>query len=107
MLAADGELGRIWWLSRPLTYRSIDTLVERKLLTAGALPVVGDATARCCGRPPPGAGCAGAWLDRPVDHLRDVRTELLLKLACAERSGLPGDDLLRPDESGSHRRSPR
>ena len=36
-----------------------------------------------------------AWLDRPVDHLRDVRTELLLKLAFRRRAGLDNAPLLR------------
>ena len=33
MLAPDGELGRIWTLSRPLTYRAIDGLVDKGLIT--------------------------------------------------------------------------
>ena len=33
MLAPDGELGRIWTLSRPLTYRAIDGLVDKGLVT--------------------------------------------------------------------------
>ena len=33
MLAPDGELGRIWTLSRPLTYRAIDGLVDKRLIT--------------------------------------------------------------------------
>jgi len=33
MLAPDGELGRIWTLSRPLTYRAVDGLVDKALVT--------------------------------------------------------------------------
>ena len=33
MLAPDGEVGRIWSLTRPLTYRAIDGLVDRGLVT--------------------------------------------------------------------------
>ena len=36
-----------------------------------------------------------AWLDEPVAHLRDVRTELLLKLELRRRRGLSSEDLLR------------
>ncbi|HEX7096041.1 MAG TPA: hypothetical protein VF183_09155, partial [Acidimicrobiales bacterium] len=32
MLAPNGEIGRIWSLSRPLTYRAIDQLAEKKLV---------------------------------------------------------------------------
>jgi molybdate transport system regulatory protein len=34
------------------------------------------------------------WLDTPVDHLRDVRTELLVKLALRARAGLDAAPLL-------------
>ncbi len=36
-LRPDTEVGRIWSLSRPLTYRSLDQLVERGLVTTGRL----------------------------------------------------------------------
>jgi molybdopterin-binding protein len=95
LLAPDGDLGRIWSLSRSLTYRAIDQLLDRKLVTRRG-------TARGRGRERSllrvtAAGRRGAlaWLDRPVAHLRDVRSELLLKLALRERAGLPVDDLLR------------
>jgi len=33
LLGPDGELGRIWSLSRPLTYRALDTLVDRRFIS--------------------------------------------------------------------------
>jgi molybdopterin-binding protein len=95
LLAPHGELGRIWTLSRSLTYRSVDQLVERRLVTRSG-------TARGRGRErsllratAAGRRAVTAWLDRPVDHLRDVRSELLLKLALRRRAGLGSDELLR------------
>ena len=38
---------------------------------------------------------ARAWLDRPVDHPRDVRSELLIKLALRDRKGADASELLR------------
>ena len=35
-----------------------------------------------------------AWLDEPVAHLRDVRTELLVKLTLREQAGMPAAPLL-------------
>lgn len=94
LLAANGDLGRIWTLSRPLTYRAIDQLVERRLVSRRG-------TAQGRGRQrsllrvtAAGRREAVAWLGRPVDHVRDVRSELLLKLALGERAGLPTDDLV-------------
>jgi molybdopterin-binding protein len=42
-----------------------------------------------------GRRVATAWLDEPVQHLRDVRTELLVKLVLRERAGLESEVLLR------------
>jgi PadR family transcriptional regulator AphA len=88
LLAPDGELGRIWSLSRPLTYRSIERLVDLGLVDrreAGRRAELGITAA--------GRRRRRAWLDAPVTHLRDLRTEFLLKLALRERAGIEADDL--------------
>lgn len=94
LLAPDGELGRIWSLSRPLTYRAIDGLVERRLLSrseprgrAGRDRTLLKVTAA-------GRRASAKWLNEPVAHLRDVRTELLLKLALRARAGLEPESLV-------------
>jgi DNA-binding PadR family transcriptional regulator len=94
LLAPDGEVGRIWGLSRPLTYRALDQLVVAGLVQrAGREPGRGRArtvlaaTAR-------GRRQNRRWLDRPVAHLRDVRTELLVKLELRRRAGLDPTPLL-------------
>ena len=94
MLAPDGELGRIWSLSRPLTYRAIDGLVDKGMISRR-----GQAAGRGRDRvilAPTAAGrrAAKRWLDAPVEHLRDVRTELLVKLFLRERAGLDNQPLL-------------
>src|SRR5256885_7328662 len=33
ILAPDGQIGRIWGLSRPLTYRAVDGLADKRLIT--------------------------------------------------------------------------
>jgi len=94
LLAPDGEIGRIWSLTRPLTYRAIDGLIDKGLVTRRG---------RSAGRgrdrvliAPTAAGRRAAmrWLDAPVQHLRDVRTELLVKLALRDRAGLDSQALL-------------
>ena len=95
VLAPTGALGRIWTLSRSLTYRAIEQLIDRRLVSRR-----GTATGRGRERSLLRATAAGRraateWLVTPVAHLRDVRSELLLKLALRERSGLPTEDLLR------------
>jgi PadR family transcriptional regulator AphA len=94
MLAPDGEIGRVWSLSRPLTYRAIDGLVDKGLVTR-----TGQAAGRGRDRVTLAATAAGrrsadGWLATPVIHLRDVRTELLVKLVLRERAGLDRASLL-------------
>lgn len=83
LLAPGGELGRIWSLSRALTYRSIDRLVEFGLVDRN------EAGRRAELRnTPSGRRESLRWLTQPVDHLRDLRTEFLLKLALCDRSSV-------------------
>lgn len=93
-LAPDGPIGRIWSLSRPLTYRALDGLAARGYLTR-----VGERAGRGGSRTVLAITAAGRravrrWLDQPVEHLRDVRTELLVKLALRDRASLDRDSLL-------------
>jgi hypothetical protein len=43
------------------------------------------------------AGCAAAltWLSTPVEHARDIRSELMVKLALLDRSGIDSRNLLQ------------
>ena len=94
LLAPDGEVGRIWSLSRPLTYRAIDGLVDKGLITRRG-HAAGRGRDRVILAPTPGGRRATRrWLDEPVQHLRDVRTELLVKLHLRARIGLDNEPLL-------------
>lgn len=94
LLSPDGDLGRIWTLSRPLTYRALDGLAERRLVERrpDAAPSRRERTTLRV--TPAGRRAAHRWLDAPVTHVRDIRTELLLKLALRRRAGLGLDSLL-------------
>lgn len=88
-LSPAGSIGRAWRLSRQLVYRAIDTLEGEGLVRRatpkdgrGADKVIISATAK-------GKTRAAAWLDEPVEHLRDVRTELVVKIMLRERAHLP------------------
>ena len=90
-LAPDGEIGRVWSLSRPLTYRALDSLAGAALIEPkGSEP--GDGPPRTIWRATPkGKRAARAWLRRAVRHPRDMRTEFLLKIEL----GAPAADLAR------------
>lgn len=94
-LAADGDIGRIWQQSRPLTYRSLDLLTER-----GWVEVVGEEPSRS-GPPrtilaitPDGKDELSIWLQLPVNAVRDLRAALLLKLRFAADLGVDLDPML-------------
>lgn len=90
LLAPDGELGRIWSLSRALTYRSIDRLVEFGLVERSDAGRRAELRITAAGR-----RRRTAWLTQPVEHLRDLRTEFLLKLVLCDRSSIEAADLIR------------
>ena len=90
-LAPEGEIGRVWSLSRPLTYRALDALAAAEQIEPlGSEP--GSGPPRTIWRATPkGRRASRAWLRRPVAHLRDMRTEFLLKLEL----GAPATELAR------------
>jgi PadR family transcriptional regulator AphA len=94
LLAPDGEIGRIWSLSRPLTYRAIDGLVDKALITRRGQAAGRGRDRVILAATPAGRRLAKRWLDEPVQHLRDVRTELLVKLQLRVRIGLDSEALL-------------
>ncbi len=94
LLAPEAEIGRIWSLSRPLTYRAVDQLVAGGLVARkGSEPGKGRQRT-ILAVTASGRRRARRWLDAPVAHLRDVRTELLVKLELRRRAGLPLAPLL-------------
>ena len=88
-LDQSGELGLVWSLGRPLVYRSIDILTERKLIEpAGHEPGLRGPNRTIFRATPAGIEALEHWLAEPVEHVRDVRSLLLLKLIFAERAGV-------------------
>jgi PadR family transcriptional regulator AphA len=87
-LTKGSEIGRAWTLSRQLVYRAIDNLEAEGLVRRGRRSV-GDGPDRVLlSLTASGRRRATEWLDEPVSHMRDVRTELLVKLMLRRRAGL-------------------
>ena len=87
-LAPGSTLGRAWTLSRQLVYRAIDNL-EQEGLVRRSRPVEGEGADKVVLSPTAaGRRRTKVWLSEPVGHVRDVRTELLVKLILRERAGL-------------------
>jgi DNA-binding PadR family transcriptional regulator len=94
-LAPTGDVGRVWSLSRPLTYRAIEQLTIRNLIVA-----IGEERGRAGGNRTilaptrEGRALLRQWLVQPVPHLRDVRSDFLLKLVLCDLAGVDARPLL-------------
>lgn len=93
--AAGGELGRIWQIPKAVIYRAIGRLLDAGLIAAdGVEPGLGPQRTVYAATPE-GRGKAREWLRAPVGHVRDIRSQLLLKLALLDRAGEDPGELLR------------
>lgn len=86
LTSAGGEVGRYWYLSQPMVYRSITRLADRGLLQVAGMEEGERGPNRTIYAATDAAREAiGQWLRRPVDHLRDARASLLVKLVLLQR----------------------
>jgi DNA-binding PadR family transcriptional regulator len=85
-MAEEGEIGRIWSLSRPRVYYAIDVLTREGLVRPARTVASQSGPHRTVLRiTPPGARAVAGWLVTPVEHVRDARSLLLLKLLFLDR----------------------
>jgi DNA-binding PadR family transcriptional regulator len=95
LLEHQGSLGRVWRVPKPVIYRALSRLEQLGLVRAvgeqptsvGPVRTVVEATSA-------GQQASSAWLTRPVRHIRDVRSELMVKLALLDRAGADPRPLL-------------
>jgi DNA-binding PadR family transcriptional regulator len=93
--APDGPLGQVWTVTRPLVYRSLATLEAGNFVEPCGETRRGRGPVRAIVRATPkGRNALRRWLSTPVEHVRDVRNHLLVKLALLDRSGRPRDALV-------------
>jgi PadR family transcriptional regulator AphA len=94
-LAPDGPVGRVWAVPRPVVYRAL-----RRLQDLGLVEELGSEESRSgpprmrvratrAARPR-----VDAWLAEPVEHVRDARYLLLLKLLFLDRRRRSADALI-------------
>lgn len=84
-LKPQGDVGRVWSLSRALTYRSLDQLAQRDYLRpVGEEPGLAGGNRTILAATRTGRAQLRKWLATPVGHLRDLRSELLLKLIISD-----------------------
>jgi PadR family transcriptional regulator AphA len=94
-LAPDGDVGRVWSLSRPLTYRAMGILSARGFIEAvGEEPGTAGGPRTIYAVTKAGRASLRRWLAEPVAHQRDVRSELLLKLVLCGIAGVEAAPLI-------------
>jgi PadR family transcriptional regulator AphA len=96
LLAHEGSVGQVWHVPKQVIYRA-----ARRLEHLGLIAVSGKQPSRLgpdriqLQATPEGRQAAGKWLHQPTRHPRNIRSELLVKLALLDRAGVDPADLLR------------
>lgn len=102
-LRADTDVGRILTVRRPLVYRALDRLVEHGYAEPAHVEQGDSGPNRAIHRVTPGGRRRlYRWLDQPVEHLRDIRLDFLLKLALLHRSGRSTRRLISAQRDSLH-----
>jgi PadR family transcriptional regulator AphA len=94
-LGSGGDLGQVWTVSRGEVYRSLSLLEREQMIESwgeapgenGPQRTIWRATSR-------GRTALARWLRTPASHVRDIRSEFLLKLAFLMRAGKPTNALI-------------
>jgi DNA-binding PadR family transcriptional regulator len=97
LLDRDGSLGRIWSVPKGSVYLAVQRLELLGLIRmAGRQQSIhGGPVRSLLAATPAGRAAAQAWLSTPVEHARDVRSELMMKLALLDRTGSDSRALVR------------
>jgi tRNA-Thr(GGU) m(6)t(6)A37 methyltransferase TsaA len=94
-LAPSGSVGSIYSCTRPLVYRALRQLRDADLVEVrGTGPSEKGPAYTTLGPTRRGRARFGRWRRSPVRHVRDLRSELMLKLLFHDRAGLDPGDLL-------------
>jgi DNA-binding PadR family transcriptional regulator len=95
LTASGGDLGRVWQIPKAVVYRAIGRLLEAGLIVPeGTEPGLGPQRTVYAATGD-GQAAAERWLHEPVEHVREIRSGLLLKLALLDRAGVDPAGLLR------------
>lgn len=99
-LEAGSTLGQVWSVQRPLVYRAVGRLEEQELIRQlGTEPGAGGPQRTVYRVERRGRIALERWLHQPVEHLRAVRTELLLKVLLCRRHRIDPSLLLERQQT--------
>jgi len=96
LLAHEGSVGQVWHVPKQVIYRAAQRLEHLGLITvSGKQPSRLGPTRIQLQATPEGRQVAGEWVHQPTSHPRNIRSELLVKLALLDRTGADPRGLLR------------
>lgn len=87
LTAPGAGLGRVWQIPRPVVYRAFGQLESRGLVEPVAEEQGRGPRRQIVAATSAGSAEVARWLTTPVLHVRDVRSQLLMKLAFLDRRG--------------------
>lgn len=99
IVAADGEVGRIWTIRQALAYRALEPLAEDGLIEVARETRDGNRRRVEYRATEAGKRVNREWLSRPEQAIRDIRSSFLLKLTFLNRSGQSTAELLDLQEA--------
>ncbi|MGZ8783397.1 MAG: PadR family transcriptional regulator, partial [Gaiellaceae bacterium] len=107
LFGPEAEVGRVWAVSRALVYRALGVLRELEFVVPRGSEPSSRGPHRVLLAPTPrGRQALRRWLARPTGHVRDLRSELLVKLLLLHRAGRDSRPLLGAQlallQSGEH-----
>jgi DNA-binding PadR family transcriptional regulator len=86
----------VWSIRRALVYRTVELIAEAGLVErAGVEPGMRGSPRTLLRLTATGRAAVDRWLQEPVEHVRELRSALLLKLLFLQRAGLDREPLLR------------
>jgi PadR family transcriptional regulator AphA len=85
LTGAEGSLGNVWQIPRPVVYRSLPRLADGALIEVATVEPGRGPRRMVYAVTPEGQRAVAAWLTTPVRHVRDIRSHLLVKLALLDR----------------------
>jgi tRNA-Thr(GGU) m(6)t(6)A37 methyltransferase TsaA len=92
----DGDVGQVWSVSRALVYRAVAMLRELGyVVDRGNTPSSSGPHRVLLAPTPRGRQAMRRWLARPTQHVRDLRSELLVKLLLLDRGARDTAPLLQ------------
>jgi DNA-binding PadR family transcriptional regulator len=93
--AANGYVGQVWHIARPVVYRALDRLEAASLIHPLTVESGPGPQRTIYELTPAGREAVDEWLDEPVRHVRDMRAHLLVKLALLHRRAIDPKPLLK------------